>query len=77
MPASVNCRGKQFGRLIAIEYKGKYIRKDGQTGGNKWLCLCTCGNKVEVIYGNLSSGNTRSCGCLLKDINKERGGQFQ
>lgn len=27
-------------------------------------CLCVCGNKTTIRYASLSSGNTKSCGCL-------------
>ena len=29
-----------------------------------WRCRCDCGALLEVSSGNLSSGNTQSCGCL-------------
>lgn len=29
-----------------------------------WECLCVCGNKTNVSYSNLVSGNTKSCGCF-------------
>lgn len=45
---------KRFGRLIVIEYTGRY----------KYLCQCDCGNK-KIIYGySLKNGDTKSCGCL-------------
>lgn len=28
-----------------------------------WLCECSCGQLSEVQTGNLTSGNTNSCGC--------------
>lgn len=31
-----------------------------------WECLCDCGTIIPVCRGNLSSGNTSSCGCLQK-----------
>lgn len=46
--------GQTFGRLTAIEYKGN----------GKWLCQCQCGNTIEVFTENLTSGHTKSCGCL-------------
>lgn len=55
--------GHKFNRLTAISYIP--IRKID--GTSKWLCLCECGNKVEVITGQLVSGHTKSCGCLQKE----------
>lgn len=47
---------KRYGRLVALE----------RVGGNpsRWLCRCDCGNKKIVRLNNLSSGATKSCGCL-------------
>jgi hypothetical protein len=38
----------------------------------KWLCLCDCGNERLVTKPNLYSGNTKSCGCLNKELAKKR-----
>lgn len=48
----INLLGQQFGELKVIEY----------TGYQRWKCLCSCGNTVEVLGHNLRQ-NTRSCGC--------------
>ncbi len=29
-----------------------------------WACLCDCGNTTTVSRNSLSTGNTKSCGCL-------------
>jgi len=50
--------GDKFGRLTVKEYKG----------GSQWLCECECGNETSVYTGNLKSGNTKSCGCLHKEV---------
>ena len=57
--------GQQFGRLTVIEdtrrrYNGKVV----------WRCRCSCGKVTEVAGSYLTSGNTRSCGCLRKEIIK-------
>ncbi len=54
--------GKQFSRLLAI-------RDVGVTSLRKrvWLCQCACGVEIKVASNNLSSGNTRSCGCLKSE----------
>ena len=61
--------GQRFGRLIAIK------RVDNTcTGQVCWLCRCDCGNKTTVRSNGLCSGNTKSCGCLQKDIfSQEKG----
>lgn len=33
-----------------------------------WLCKCDCGNTTIVSGKNLRNGNTKSCGCLQKDV---------
>lgn len=52
--------GQKFGRLTVTKYLCVEKNK------NIWLCKCECGNLVKVNTGNLTSGNTKSCGCLQK-----------
>jgi hypothetical protein len=54
--------GKKFGRLLAIKDVGR-TRKSGVV----WECLCDCGNTARVESYSLSSGNTKSCGCVGKE----------
>lgn len=58
--------GEKFGRLTVLEYLGNDKRRNSQ-----FLCQCECGNKVVVGYGKLSSGWTKSCGCLQKEVASE------
>lgn len=37
-----------------------------------WLCRCDCGNEVEVSAHSLRNGNTKSCGCLNRELSSER-----
>lgn len=30
----------------------------------KCKCVCDCGNEIITTYNSLSSGNTKSCGCI-------------
>lgn len=53
--------GKLFGRLVPIE------RREGSA----WLCQCDCGNTKTIKTNALTSGKTRSCGCLRKDLNRK------
>lgn len=72
--AKINCGdishsdyiGKRFGRLTVLpEYKS--------TGNaRKYLCKCDCGKYIYSTIGNLNSGNTKSCGCLEKELLSKR-----
>lgn len=55
--------GKRFGRLVAIKTCG--ISKGG---GYRWLCQCDCGNEKIVPVSYLTTGQTRSCGCLHTEV---------
>ena len=43
-----------------------------------WMCECDCGNKTIVQRANLTSGGTKSCGCLQhnRDFEDLRGARF-
>lgn len=45
---------------------------DKKTKQSKWLCKCECGNERVVLGGNLTSGNTSSCGCIRKSRSKNK-----
>lgn len=59
--------GKVFGRLTVIKEYGK-----DKHGGIKWICKCECGNECVQTTGSLTSGGTRSCGCLNLEQSGER-----
>lgn len=52
--------GQKFGKLVAVKclHPSKY--------GPIWECVCDCGNKTEVLAGNLRNNNTKSCGCIWR-----------
>lgn len=53
--------GNKYGKLTAI----RFIRQEpSKNNASVWLCKCDCGNNAEITYGNLRSGNVKSCGCL-------------
>ena len=54
--------GQKFGRLTVIECAGIKDRKV------TWLCECECGKEIVVRSACLQRGNTRSCGCLQKEL---------
>lgn len=57
---------QRFGRLVA-----KYPLEERKKRKVMWRCECTCGNEIDVAATYLSNGDTKSCGCLKKDLEKE------
>lgn len=65
----INRAGQVFGRLTVIEQAGRnHLQKV------LWRCRCECGQEVCVPSGSLVTGNTTSCGCLLKEKITKHGG---
>jgi hypothetical protein len=54
--------GQRYGRLVVL--KLAKIKNASGKGQSFWLCKCDCGNETIVVSYKLSSGNTKSCGCL-------------
>ena len=67
MPKIKDLTGQRFGRLTV---KG-FSQKDRHNKGH-WVCLCDCGNVVDVETHQLKSGKTKSCGCLKSEKTRER-----
>lgn len=60
LPPKYNLAGRRFGRLTVITL----MPESPCSHSRFWRCLCDCGRHVVVTTTNLSSGNTKSCGCL-------------
>lgn len=59
--------GKRFGRLYVIKRSNDAFTSGGHRNVT-WLCRCDCGKEVEVRGSRLNKGETKSCGCLFKEI---------
>jgi len=55
--------GKRFGRWTVIRFDHR-----DQNGSAYWRCKCDCGTEKSIRHSSLTSGNSRSCGCLHSDI---------
>lgn len=66
--------GKVFHRLKVIEQAEDYISPQGNHYA-QWKCECCCeSNKTIIVTGSqLKSGHTRSCGCLMLEVNTRNG----
>src|SRR5262245_21105077 len=61
--ATLNLAGQTFGRWQVI----------ARASPGWWKCVCQCGNQAIVRQSSLRSGNTRSCGCLRREMRKHIG----
>jgi hypothetical protein len=52
---------ERFGNLTVLKMMDK-----NASGNYTWLCVCDCGKETIVSCGKLTSGHTKSCGCLWK-----------
>lgn len=62
-----NLANIKFGKLFVVEQ----AKERNSRGNVVWSCLCECGNTKEVVSFNLSSGRTKSCGCLVSETAKK------
>ena len=59
----IDISGKRFGRLTAI----RCLYTDSHRK-SIWECICLCGNRANVAYGNLVSFTSKSCGCYRNQV---------
>lgn len=54
----IDLTGQRFGRLTVISYVSQ----------SRWLCQCDCGQQTTVKSQAMRRGDTRSCGCLAREM---------
>jgi len=59
--------GRQFGNLTVIACLDERS-KDGLIVAS---CMCMCGKQTNVTVRDLTTGNTKSCGCLRQQLAKK------
>jgi len=57
-------KGRKFGKLTAI----RVADERNNSGSLMWVCQCECGGDRTTTVSALTSGNTRSCGCLKRQV---------
>jgi 5-methylcytosine-specific restriction endonuclease McrA len=62
MGTPLDLTGRVFGRLTAVErlHKDKHHKY-------QWRCVCSCGSEAIASAGNLTKGNSTSCGCARRE----------
>ena len=66
--------GNRYERLVVVNIATPYVSPQGLSY-TRWECECDCGNKTIVHASSLSSGTTRSCGCLAYEVRKSYAGK--
>jgi hypothetical protein len=67
----IDLTNSRFGRLVVLSRAGSHRPPNGHTRA-VWLCCCDCGTTKTVLAEKLKSGNTRSCGCLSRELSAIR-----
>jgi hypothetical protein len=68
----IDLTGQKFGRLTVIRRVEDQIYSNNQSIPC-WECKCECGETTVVPGVSLRSGNTKSCGCLQREVQKNKG----
>lgn len=56
--------GQRFGKLLVVQQAPDHVSSSG-TRTTMWECVCDCGQRITCRTYSLTSGHTRSCGCLI------------
>src|SRR5215472_17416664 len=67
-PTRRDLLGAEFTRLKVVSFAGHT-----KTGGALWECVCECGTRKIVAATYLTSGTSKSCGCLRREMGRARG----
>lgn len=68
--------GNRYGKLLVVKKYGNYYDRNGKNKDSLWQCQCDCGNQIVVRKSSLTSGCTRSCGCLRKYNEYDLSGEY-
>ena len=63
----IDLTGQTFGRWTVIQSEGV-----NKAGSYLWRCRCECGTIKIVDGAELRRGNSKSCGCLNRELARER-----
>lgn len=59
--------GMKFGKLTVIK-----MTDNTKWNDHWWLCKCDCGSFKEIAGHSLKSGNSKTCGCFVKEARPHR-----
>jgi hypothetical protein len=59
---------KVFDRLTVVEPSKR--KTNSKNNNTYWICRCSCGKITEARGDSLKAGLKRSCGCLIKEVER-------
>ena len=60
----IDITGEKYGRLTAV----RLVENGSRKWKTKWLFKCDCGNEIVLSANAARRGNTKSCGCLRREV---------
>lgn len=63
---------RKFGRWTVLSLDSYRRDSKNRRQGYFWNCRCECGIEKIIRAASLKNGTSRSCGCLLKDVQRQR-----
>lgn len=67
MILAIDLTNKVFDQLTVLEVDKSSVKV------RKWKCQCSCGNFTSLLTNKITSGHTRSCGCIKRETTKTNG----
>lgn len=64
-------RKKKFGRWLVLRLAGR-----DKHGDRLADCRCKCGSTARLRFSSIRSGNSKSCGCLNRELSATRAKQL-
>jgi hypothetical protein len=66
----IDLTGQKMGRLTFLHYVGNNSNRNAI-----WRVRCDCGTEFDVLGVAVKSGNTKSCGCIKREMLLKRNSQ--
>jgi len=72
-PCFKDLTGQRFHRWVVLGLTTEPKPPHGKNRHSRWHCRCNCGVEKPAIHATaLTSGKSRSCGCLRDERNGQR-----
>lgn len=63
---------RSYSRIVVGTVFGRLTVESYDAARQRWNCRCACGTLCKVVAYSLNKGETKSCGCLRRDVTRQR-----